>query len=321
MPPGMPLLVIPSLIVPMIEIRNLSKHFGPLQAVNDISFDVAKGEVLGFLGPNGAGKSTTMKMVTGFLEPSAGKVSVCGHDVGSEPIAAKRCIGYLPEGAPLYGDMTPKSFLKFIAEVRGIPTAERAGRIDDAVQKVHIDGVMGQRIETLSKGFKRRVGLAQAILHDPQVLILDEPTDGLDPNQKHDVRNLIREMSRDKCIVLSTHILEEVPAVCSRAIVISQGALQFDGTPEEMRRQANGYGSIAVRFAEGCDADLGALQALEGVDRVEQGAEGFVLFPNGASNALHALNKASADRSWDVVDIQVDRGRLDEVFRQITVEA
>jgi ABC-2 type transport system ATP-binding protein len=305
----------------MIEIRNLSKRFGPLQAVDDITFDVAKGEVLGFLGPNGAGKSTTMKMVTGFLDPSAGTVSVCGHDVSSQPIAAKKCIGYLPEGAPLYGDMTPRSFLKFIAEARGIPASESAERIDDAVQKVHISNVMGQRIETLSKGFKRRVGLAQAILHDPQVLILDEPTDGLDPNQKHDVRELIREMSKNKCIVLSTHILEEVPAVCSRAIVINNGRLEFDGTPEEMRRKAADYGAISVRFAPECGVDLSALAGLEGIERVVEGEEGFVLFPNSAGNALHSLNQLTSARSWDVVDIHVDRGRLDQVFRQITTEA
>ena len=305
----------------MIEIRNLSKRFGPLQAVDDITFDVAKGEVLGFLGPNGAGKSTTMKMVTGFLEPSAGKVSVCGHDVASQPIAAKTCIGYLPEGAPLYGDMTPRSLLKFIAEVRGIPPGERAARIDDAVQKVHIGGVMGQRIDTLSKGFKRRVGLAQAILHDPEVLILDEPTDGLDPNQKHDVRQLISEMAKDKCIVLSTHILEEVPAVCTRAIVIARGRLEFDGSPDEMRRMAADYGAISVRFAAESGADLSALASIEGVERVEKDGEGFVLYPNGSGNTLHSLNQLSSARSWDVVDIHVDRGRLDQVFRQITTEA
>jgi ABC-2 type transport system ATP-binding protein len=305
----------------MIEIRNLSKRFGPLRAVDDITFDVAKGEVLGFLGPNGAGKSTTMKMVTGFLQPSAGSLSVCGHDVLEDPIAAKRCIGYLPEGAPLYGDMTPGSFLKFVAEVRGIPSAQRASRIDDVVSKVHIAGVMGQRIETLSKGFKRRVGLAQAILHDPQVLILDEPTDGLDPNQKHDVRQLILEMAKDKCIVLSTHILEEVPAVCTRAIVIARGKLEFDGTPDEMRRMADGFGSIAVQFAPGNGADAATLESLEGVERVEAGPEGFVLFPNGTGNALHALNRISSERAWDVIDIHVDRGRLDQVFRQITAEA
>ncbi|MDP6407882.1 MAG: ATP-binding cassette domain-containing protein, partial [Planctomycetota bacterium] len=207
----------------MIEIRNLSKSFGDLKAVDDISFSVKKGEVLGFLGPNGAGKSTTMKMLTGFLDPSAGSASISGFEVGAQPIEVKRRVGYLPEGAPLYADMTPHGFLGFIAEVRGIPAAERAGRLAEVVRKVHIEEVLHQRIETLSKGFKRRVGLAQAILHDPEVLILDEPTDGLDPNQKHEVRALIGQMAKDKVIVLSTHILEEVDAVCTRAIIIARG--------------------------------------------------------------------------------------------------
>jgi ABC-2 type transport system ATP-binding protein len=222
----------------MIEIKNLSKAFGDLKAVDDISFSVQRGEVLGFLGPNGAGKSTTMKMLTGFLDPSAGTATVCGHEVSAQPIEVKRKIGYLPEGAPLYADMTPQSFLEFIAEVRGIPAAERPSRMAEVVSKVHIEGVLHQRIETLSKGFKRRVGLAQAILHDPEVLILDEPTDGLDPNQKHEVRALISEMAKDKVIVLSTHILEEVDAVCTRAIIISEGRILFDGTPAELKARS-----------------------------------------------------------------------------------
>lgn len=223
----------------MIEIENLSKSFGSLRAVDGISFTVGRGEVLGFLGPNGAGKSTTMKMVTGFLDPSGGKVRVCGHDVQAEPLEAKKRIGYLPEGAPLYGDMTPHSFLRFVADVRGIDPAKRTARIQQVAERVQITRVMKQRIETLSKGYKRRVGLAQAILHDPEVLVLDEPTDGLDPNQKHEVRALIREMSSDKVIILSTHILEEVDAVCSRAIIISGGRLRFEGTPEELRARSN----------------------------------------------------------------------------------
>jgi ABC-2 type transport system ATP-binding protein len=221
-----------------IEIRGLVKHFGPLRAVDGISFDVAQGEVLGFLGPNGAGKSTTMKMVTGFLTPTAGTVRVAGHDVLEDPVATKSAIGYLPEGAPAYPDMTPLGFLRFVGEIRGLRGAALEQRIGEVVRKVHIGGVLRQPIETLSKGFKRRVGLAQAILHDPKVLIMDEPTDGLDPNQKHEVRALIREMGRSKAIVLSTHILEEVEAVCTRAIIITQGRLVFDGRPEELESQA-----------------------------------------------------------------------------------
>jgi ABC-2 type transport system ATP-binding protein len=222
----------------MIEIRGLAKHFGTLKAVDAVSFDVAQGEVLGFLGPNGAGKSTTMKMITGFLAPSSGTVRVAGQDVASEPVAAKKEIGYLPEGAPAYPDMTPEAFLGFVAEVRGFSGAEKERRIAEVVRKVHLEGVLLQPIETLSKGYKRRVGLAQAILHDPRVLIMDEPTDGLDPNQKHEVRSLIRQMGRDKAIVLSTHILEEVEAVCTRAIIINRGRIVFDGRPDELESRA-----------------------------------------------------------------------------------
>jgi ABC-2 type transport system ATP-binding protein len=222
----------------MIEIRGLAKHFGPLKAVDGVSFDVAQGEVLGFLGPNGAGKSTTMKMVTGFLTPSAGAVRVAGHDVLTNPVAAKAALGYLPEGAPAYPDMTPLGFLRFIGEIRGLSGTTLEQRIAEVVRRVHLEGVLRQPIETLSKGFKRRVGLAQAILHDPQVLVMDEPTDGLDPNQKHEVRTLIREMGRSKAIVLSTHILEEVEAVCTRAIIITKGRVVFDGKPDELEAQA-----------------------------------------------------------------------------------
>ena len=222
----------------MIEIQELQKSFGDFRAVDGVSFSVQPGEVLGFLGPNGAGKSTTMRMITGFLTPSGGAVKVAGADVGADPIAAKRRIGYLPEGAPLYPDMTPRTLLEFIAEVRGVPASERKARIEKVVAQVHIGGVLDQRIDTLSKGFKRRVGLAQAIVHDPEILILDEPTDGLDPNQKHEVRQLIEEMSQDKVIILSTHILEEVEAVCSRAIIIARGKVVYDGTPQELKERS-----------------------------------------------------------------------------------
>ena len=221
----------------MIEIQHLSKRFGTLLAVDDITFTVKRGEVLGFLGPNGAGKSTTMKMVTGFLTPTSGTVRICGHDIDSAPLEAKRSLGYLPEGAPAYPDMTPAGFLDFVADIRGLAGAAKAERIAKVVDLVHLEGVLHQRIETLSKGFKRRVGLAQAILHDPEVLVLDEPTDGLDPNQKHEVRTLIREMAKDKAIVLSTHILEEVEAVCTRAMIIARGRILFDGSPADLQME------------------------------------------------------------------------------------
>lgn len=224
---------------PAIEVNTLFKSFGPIHAVQGISFTVKHGEVLGFLGPNGAGKSTTMKMIAGFLEPDDGTVIVNGYDVIDDPITVKSNIGYLPEGAPSYGEMTVNNFLQFIAEIRGFKGLERQSRIDTAVNKIHLESVMDQTIETLSKGFKRRVGIAQAILHDPDVLIMDEPTDGLDPNQKHEVRNLIKEMAQKKAIIISTHILEEVDAVCDRAIIIADGKILFDGSPAELRSQSN----------------------------------------------------------------------------------
>lgn len=222
----------------MIEISHLSKRYGELIAVDDISFNVQAGEVLGFLGPNGAGKSTTMKMITGFLAPTGGSVRVCGHDVESAPLAAKACMGYLPEGAPSYGEMSVRNFLGFIADIRGLAGDRRRSRLDDVIARLGLQSVLEQVIETLSKGYKRRLGLAQALLHDPQVLILDEPTDGLDPNQKHEVRELISAMSKDKIIVISTHILEEVDAVCGRAIIIDSGRILADDTPQMLARRA-----------------------------------------------------------------------------------
>jgi ABC-2 type transport system ATP-binding protein len=218
----------------MISIQGLTKRFDALTAVDNITFTVKRGEVLGFLGPNGAGKSTTMKMVTGYLPITSGRASVCGYDVENQALDSRHHVGYLPEGAPLYGDMTTEAFLGFIAEVRGFAGAEKKQRIEIAVKRLGLEPVFNRPIETLSKGFKRRVGFAQAILHDPEVLILDEPTDGLDPNQKFQVRELIKTMAAEKAIVISTHILEEVTAVCTRAVIIAHGKLVFDGTPEAL---------------------------------------------------------------------------------------
>jgi ABC-2 type transport system ATP-binding protein len=218
----------------LIEVKSLDKKFGAIHAVKNLSFSVKRGEVLGFLGPNGAGKSTTMKIITGFLEPTSGTVSVCGHDVLEEPIQVKEKIGYLPEGAPSYGEMTVKNFLDFIADIRGMKGKEKQTRVDEIIKKINLESVRNQTIDTLSKGFKRRVGVAHVLMHDPEVLIMDEPTDGLDPNQKHEVRTLIKEMAARKAIVISTHILEEVDAICTRAIIIASGELLFDGTPEEL---------------------------------------------------------------------------------------
>ena len=224
----------------MIKAEHLSKRYGALTAVDDVSFEAQPGEVLGFLGPNGAGKSTTMRMLAGFIAPTSGTASICGHDVEADALAAKQCLGYLPEGAPSYGEMTVRGFLEFIADLRQLRGPERRTRLDAVISRLSLGGVLGQTIETLSKGFRRRVGLAQAIVHDPLVMILDEPTDGLDPNQKHEVRTLINEMSREKIIVISTHILEEVDAVCTRAIIIARGRIVADDTPDGLRARMPG---------------------------------------------------------------------------------
>ena len=309
----------------MISLEGLTKRFGPLTAVDDVNLSVSRGDVLGFLGPNGAGKSTTMKMVTGFLLPTAGKAFVCGFDVEERPIEAKQRIGYLPEGAPLYGDMTPRGFLDFIADIRGLRGAEKARRVDEAISKVEIAEVLEQRIETLSKGFKRRVGLAQAILHDPEVLILDEPTDGLDPNQKHQVRNLIRAMGHDKAIVISTHILEEVGAVCTRAAVIAKGRVVFDGTPAELEARSSTHNAVAIRVGI---ADVGRVTGgignLAAVERIESmgetdGVASILIVPRGGRSIIAELSQAVRDLDVAVEEILVERGRLDDVFRELTM--
>ena len=223
----------------MLEVSNLKKSFGVIDAVRGVSFKVDKGEILGFLGPNGAGKSTTMRMITGFLPPSDGTAIICGHDVRTEPVAAKKCIGYLPENAPVYSDMTVINFLRFIAGIRGFAGSDAVERIEATVQLCHLEKVRNQPIDTLSKGFKQRVCFAQAVIHDPPMLIMDEPTDGLDPNQKHTVRGMIREMASEKAIVISTHILEEVDAICTRAIIISEGLIVANSTPSELKAQSS----------------------------------------------------------------------------------
>ena len=229
----------------MLEVKCLKKDFGGLHAVKGISFSVAKGEVLGFLGPNGAGKSTTMRMITGFLPPTSGTAVVCGHDIVADPVAAKRCIGYLPESAPSYRAMTVEDFLSFIAAARGL--RDPKARVEAVIREASLEPVAKRTIETLSKGYRQRVCFAQAIIHDPQVLIMDEPTDGLDPNQKFTVREMIRKMAADKAIIISTHILEEVDAVCTRAIVIADGEIKADGTPEKLRSM-DPSGSLDVVF-------------------------------------------------------------------------
>ncbi len=335
----------------MISIRNISKRFGAgarsILAVDGVSLEVGAGEVLGFLGPNGAGKSTTMKMVTGFLTPTSGSAVVCGRDVVEDPVGVKSAIGYLPEGAPNYPDMTPLAFLDFIAQVRGFSGAEKRRKIDAAVERVHIGGVMRQPIETLSKGFKRRVGLAQAMLHEPPVLILDEPTDGLDPNQKHDVRNVIRTLasqggaSSGRAVVLSTHILEEVEAVCTRAVIIAKGKVLVDGTPAQLRAMSKYHNAVTLTLvppmtAAGEPINLAKeLAAIRWVADVEDqgvrhvpvspaGAGGprqtCTLVPKGGRPLLGDVTSLAKSKGWTIETISVEQGRLDDVFRDLTTK-
>lgn len=323
---------------PLISIAGLTKRFGAgpgaIVAVDGVTFDVHPGEVVGFLGPNGAGKSTTMKMVTGYLPPTSGAAKVCGIDVQENPIGAKERLGYLPEGAPAYPDMTPGSFLKFVAEVRGLSGKARADAIARAVERTQLEGVLRQPIDTLSKGFKRRVGLAQAILHEPPVLIMDEPTDGLDPNQKHEVRKLIRALAGagGRAIVLSTHILEEVDAVCTRAIVIARGKIVADTTPAALAARSRYHGAItlSVLTPEGVDV-AGELARVGGVGAIDHAStlrtpEGVrttcTLFPaksggDGADLASAAGAFVRA-KSWRLEALRVEGGRLDDVFRELT---
>ena len=308
----------------LIKLKNLTKRFGDLVAVNRVNMSVTRGEVLGFLGPNGAGKSTTMKMVAGFLEPSYGVAKICGYDVVRQPVEVKSRIGYLPEGAPAYGDMSPRSFLGFIAAIRGFDGIDRKKRIDEVVEKVILGEVLDQPIDTLSKGFKRRVGLAQSMLHDPEVLILDEPTDGLDPNQKHHIRALIKEMARDKAIVISTHILEEVEAVCSRAVVIARGKLLVDGSSEELIARAPNHNAVVFSVAlDNVGLAQSAAQALIEVRKVEtletndQNVR-LRVFPRDGASLLVPLGEAMMAANIDIREIYVERGALDDVFRNIT---
>ena len=303
----------------MIEIDNLMKRFGAAVAVDHVSFNVDRGEVLGFLGPNGAGKSTTMKMITGFLTPSSGTARVEGFDVQTDPIEVKRRVGYLPEGAPMWSDMTPRGFLTFVAQVRGLRGAKLNERIDIVVAQTQLDSVLEKPIETLSKGFKRRVGLAQALLHDPDVLILDEPTDGLDPNQKHEVRNLIAGMAADKAIIISTHILEEVDAVCTRAIIIADGKVVADETPEELLRRSQRHNAVSVRVGGEMSVARTLLQDLDGVASIETvRANWLVVQSNNGEALVSEIGTALRGIDMPIDEIHVERGNLDDVFRNIT---
>ncbi len=309
-----------------VELDHLSKHFGPVKAVDGISLTVNKGEVLGFLGPNGAGKSTTMRLVAGFLTPTAGRALVCGHDVATDPVAVKSIIGYMAEGSPSYEDMTVRAFLNFIADIRGVPEPARSSRIAELIEKIALGAVIDRPIDVLSKGFKRRVGLAQAILHDPPVLILDEPTDGLDPNQKHQVRSLIKEMAPNKVIIVSTHILEEVEAVCTRAVIIGNGKLLADGTAEELLSQLPEHNAICVVVdANATDSLTAQLQSITGVAKVERtdrnnGKIRLRCIPANGTDISGPVSAAVRTSDVEFLELYQDRGDLDSVFRQITTE-
>lgn len=308
----------------LIEADGLTKSFGALKAVDGISLTVPRGQVLGFLGPNGAGKSTTMRLITGFLEPDAGSARIAGFDVQEQAKQAKQRLGYLPEGAPLYAEMTPKGLLVFVAELRGLEGDDLVRAVGKAVERTGLGPVLDQTIETLSKGYKRRVGIAQAILHDPEVLIMDEPTDGLDPNQKHHVRQLIQEMAREKAIVVSTHILEEVEAVCTRAVVINRGRIVADGTAEDLMKRVPYHGAVTIRVAgDNAEAVRGALAVVAGVKEVEMvGAVNGVLqlraIPKNGAGIVTDVASAIRQKALVVDEIFVERGKLDDVFRQIT---
>lgn len=303
----------------MIETSALTKRYGEFTAVDGISFRVEPGQVLGFLGPNGAGKSTTMKMIAGFLAPTVGSAKICGFDVEAQPIEAKRRVGYLPEGAPTYGEMTPRAFLEFVADVRGLAGGLRRRRLDDVIGRLQLEGVLAQPIDTLSKGFKRRVGLAQAILHDPPALVLDEPTDGLDPNQKHEVRALINAMAHDKIIIISTHILEEVHAVCNRAVIIARGRLLADATPAELEARSRYHQAVSLT-ADNAGAAREALARISDVEAIEIDPQDkrITAFPRKGRPIFVAVSEALKAQNIAVSELQLEAGRLDEVFRSIT---
>jgi ABC-2 type transport system ATP-binding protein len=306
----------------MIKTEHLSKRYTSLTAVDDVSFEVRPGEVLGFLGPNGAGKTTTMRMLAGFVTPTAGTASICGHDIATAPLAAKASLGYLPEGAPLYGEMKVVRFLAFIAELRKLDGDLRKRRLDYVIERLQLAKVLEQSIETLSKGFRRRVGLAQALIHNPPVLILDEPTDGLDPNQKHEVRTLINEMSRDKIIVISTHILEEVDAVCSRVIIIARGKIVADDTPQGLATKSRYHNAVSLKLesAEQLAAVRQAIEALPSVAEVEVSEREMRLtaLPRAGTPILGALSELALRKGLKLKELHLESGRLDEVFRTIT---
>jgi len=309
----------------MIKVQNLVKTFGTKRAVDGVSFSVERGEVLGFLGPNGAGKSTTMRMITGFIPPTEGAVTVGGFDMVDNPIPAKRLVGYLPENAPAYTDMTVHGFLSFAAEIRGLRGDAKKKAVGRAVEMCYLEPVLHQSVETLSKGYRHRTCFAQSIIHDPEVLVLDEPTDGLDPNQKHEVRGLIRRMGATKAIIFSTHILEEVDAACSRAIIIDRGRIVANGTPQELRQKSEWAGAVTLRVrginAAGLSQKLSELAAVKRTAILKEDSTGVTarVFPKTNINGTLATSILDAGQGWKIEELHTEEGRLDDVFRSITM--
>jgi ABC-2 type transport system ATP-binding protein len=309
----------------MIKVQNLVKIFGTKHAVDGVSFTVERGEVLGFLGPNGAGKSTTMRMITGFIPPSAGTITVGGFDVVDQAIPARRLIGYLPENAPAYTDMTVFGFLNFAAEIRGLKRDARKKAVSRVVEMCFLEAVLHQSVETLSKGYRHRTCFAQSIIHDPEVLVLDEPTDGLDPNQKHEVRGLIRKMGEKKAIIFSTHILEEVDAVCSRAIIIDRGKIVANGTPEELRQKSDWAGAVTLRVSgingTALNQKLAQSPLVKRMTVLREDATSVTarVFPKTNVNGALATHIADAAKGWHIEELHTEEGRLDDVFRSITM--
>ena len=298
----------------LVEVEGLFKHYGPIKAVDGITLSVRRGDILGFMGPNGAGKTTAMRIITGFLAPDSGSVKVCGHDMATDSLEARQRIGYLPENAPAYGEMTVTGFLEFIAEARGV--TDIAGAVKRVIGLAELRKVQHQTIETLSKGFKRRVGLAQALIHDPEVLILDEPTDGLDPNQKAVVQDLIASLSKEKCIILSTHILDEVERVCNRAMIINQGKILVDSTPKDLIRRAPGHNVMRVTV-KGDPSELATkIQNADWCDFIEVADHVITAHPKGGESRLSELLELAQGTTLESIEQQ--EGRLDDIFRQTT---
>ena len=309
----------------MIEVVEISRNFGRFQAVSNVSFQVQKSEVLGFLGPNGAGKSTTMKMLTGYLQPSSGDALICGHSVTKQSLKARAKIGYLPESAPSYGEMQVEEFLRFAGKVRGLTGEKLNSQIEKVLEDTSLQTVRKQLIETLSKGYRQRTCLAQSLLHDPPVLLLDEPTDGLDPNQKYEVRKLISQLKEDRTILVSTHILEEVEAICTRAIILSEGKIVGDGTPEELLSKSVYHNAINLKISVKPDQNVQQiLLGIPSVERVEIQSSNhqtlsFVILAKQGKPILEEVKERLDQQNVKILEMYVEKGRLDEVFRQMTI--